>query len=62
MKALLVYSGNLWLNQSFVISSSSFMDRKSCMRREGRMPVAAQRRLESRKWGRGGEWVMSFSG
>ena len=26
---------------------SSFMDRKSCMRREGRMPVAAQRRLES---------------
>ena len=24
---------------------SSFMDRKSCMRREGRMPVAAQRRL-----------------
>ena len=31
---------------------SSFMDRKSCMRREGRMPVAAQRRLESRKGGR----------
>ena len=28
---------------------SSFMDRKSCMRREGRRPVAAQRRLESRK-------------
>ena len=28
---------------------SSFMDRKSCMRREGRMPVAARRRPESRR-------------
>ena len=45
MNALLVYSGNLWLNQGFVISSSSF-----------------QRRLESKKRGRGGEWLTGFVG
>ena len=33
----------------FISAPLSFMDRMSCMRREGRMPVAAQRKLESRK-------------
>ena len=34
-------------NEYFTPPPPSFMDRKSCMRREGRMPVAARRKLES---------------
>ena len=33
----------------FISAPLSFMDRMSCMRREGRMPVAARRKPESRK-------------
>ena len=36
-----------WQPYSLNPCPPSFMDRKSCMRREGRMPGAAQRRLES---------------
>ena len=46
--------------QALESTPPSFMDRKSCMRREGRMPVAARRRPESRKRGQSSQWTAGF--